>query len=300
MLTHSWCYKWHGWHGLTGKPSEMAGILLWLRELGRVRWKKNHRIHRWNRDVSSPCEADPMRYCSAVLMEEEALKFATNDGRLGSCLHPVRGGVYFALLQFFQVLAASPLRWGCLKSQANSDTFIGTHIEDAHMKRLLWLLRWCPRNCCPVWCWNMLKPVLKPSLDMGDKEKHTQCCTQLPYHLYKSCQMRVDQGFVPPRAPIRTHVFPNVLQVPVALFSTKLIKPRCNSLHFPTIMIWLLCSFLLDPTRSKHIESMLVDCTKYSSLVFILYTEALQVVTQTVILRLNSFGEKGTEGMVAI
>ena len=28
---------------------------------------------------------------------------------------------------------------------------------------------------------------------------------------------------------------------------------------------------------------MLVDCTKYSSLVFILYTEALQVVTQTVI-----------------
>lgn len=45
---------------------------------------------------------------------------------------------------------------------------------------------------------------------------------------------------------------------------------------------------------------MLVDCTKYSSLVFILYTEALQVVTQTVILRLNSFGEKGTEGMVAI
>lgn len=71
-------------------------------------------------------------------MEEEALKFATNDGRLGSCLHPVRGGVYFALLQFFQVLAASPLRWGCLKSQANSDTFgIGTHIADAHMKRLL-------------------------------------------------------------------------------------------------------------------------------------------------------------------
>lgn len=107
------------------------------------------------------------------------------------------------------------------------------------MKRLLWLLRWCPRNCCPVWCWNMLKP----SLDMGDKEKHTQCCTPLPYHLYKSCQMRVDQGFVPPRAPIWTHFFPNALQVPVALFSTKLIKPRCNSLHFPTIMIWLLLFF---------------------------------------------------------
>ena len=83
---------------------KMAGILLWLRELGRVRWKKNHRIHRWNRDVLSPCEADPMRYCSAVLMEEEALKFATNDGRLGSCLHPVRGGVYLALLHFSRSL----------------------------------------------------------------------------------------------------------------------------------------------------------------------------------------------------
>lgn len=58
--------------------------------------------------------------------------------------------------------------------------------------------------------------------------------------------------------------------------------------------------FFPDPARSKHIESMLVDCKKYSSLAFVLYTEALQVAMQTVILRLNSFGEKGTEGMVAI
>lgn len=150
---------------------------------------QNHRIHRWNQwDVSSPCEAAPIRYCSAVLMEEEALKFATNDGRLGhvmSCLHPVRGGFYFALLKSFQVLAASPLRWGCLKSQTNSDTFgIGTHIADAHMKRLLWLLRWCLRNCCPVWCWNMLKP----SLDIVNKEKHTQCCTRCPITSHARCE----------------------------------------------------------------------------------------------------------------
>ena len=246
------------WHALTGKPSEMAGILLWLRELGRVRSKSQNSSVKPMR-----CEADPIR--------KQVLLCRSNGGRsieirhewwkVGSRLYPVGQGLHFALLKSFQVLATSALRWGRLKSQANSDTFgIGTHIADARMKRLLWLLRWCPRNCCPVWCWKMLKP----SWYIGNKGKRTQCCTLLLYSLVQVMPDASGPGLCPAKSPIWTPLWTCfILQVPLALVSTKLIKPRYNSLHFPTIMIWLRCSFLLDPARSKHIESMLVDCMKW-------------------------------------